>query len=203
MKNLIYFTFFIIFLSACGGLYLDDDTDRRNDDREGDVELPEDLAEDQSLSGLLKNCKPDLSVPDTTFDIVTDVLGVSDKYPPRVARECLKKRLEEGHARICNAREALERQREKARDDVTRSRVENSIYKLDQIQYKFNENLYKVAVKLDEKLVEREAKPKKDNSIGRFFDWLKKEETEGLRNIFDIESYSECNFYSDDDRDDD
>ena len=186
-------------MSACGELYLDDDPNRRRDDRTGEVDLPEDLAEDQSLSGILKNCKPDLSVPDNTVDIITDIFGVSDKYPPRMIRECLKKKLEDGHTRICNAREELERQRERARDDTARARVDNSIYKLDQIQFKFNQNLYKVAVNLDEKLIEQEGKPKKDNKIGRFFDWLKREETEATRDIFDIESYSECNFYSDDD----
>ncbi len=199
MKKMFYFALFFIFFSACGGLYLDDDTDRRDDDRVGEVDLPEDLTEDQSLSGILKNCKPELSVPDNTVDIITDIFGVGDKYPPRIIRECLKKKLEDGHTRICNAREELERQRDRARNDTTRARIDNSIYKLDQIQFKFNQNLYEIAVDLDEELIKLEGKPRRNNDVGRFFDWLRREETEATRDIFDIESYSECNFYSDDD----
>lgn len=197
MKNLFYFVLFFVFLTACGDLYVDDSPKRRTDDRAGDVKLPEDLTEGQSLADLLKNCKPDLSVPDNTIDIVTDVFGISKHYPPRVIRECLKKKLEDGHNRICKAREELERRRKKARnDEITRARIDNSIYKLDQIQYKFKKNLYDVAVDLDKDLQKLESKSDRGNDVSRFFNWYAREETEGLRDIFDIESYSECNFRS-------
>ena len=202
MNKQIFYTMILcsFFLVACTDLSTGGDRGRRPDDRSGDPDpkLPTDLEESFSWKDLLKNCKPDLSVPDNTIDLVTDVLGLSDKYPPRVMRECFKKRLEDAHDRICDAREALERQRERARSDSERSRVESSIYKLDQIQFKFKENLYELAVDFDEKVIKLENKNPK-NDIGRFINWIGQEEGEALRDILDTESYTECNFYSTDD----
>ena len=198
MKKIFCFILFYSFLSACGGLYVDDDVERPTDDREGELALPTDLTEDFSLAGFLKNCKPSISVPDNTIDIITETLNIP--YKPKEVRGCLKAKLEAGQDRICKAREELERKREKARDDASRSRVDNSIYKLEQIQFKFNQNLYKLAVDLDEELVRRNNKKETSNSIGRVFNWLVDQETEAYRDIFDVESYSECNFYSKSDK---
>ena len=188
------------FLTSCTDLSVGDDTRRRDDGRAGepDVDLPTDLDEITSWRDLLKNCKPDLSLPDNTIDLVTDALGISDKYPPRVFRECFKKKLEDAQNRICDAREELERRRERARTDSERSRVENSIYRLDQIQFKFNQKLYELAIKFDEKA--NKLKNGRPNSeIGRWLNWWGQEEGGALRDILDTESYSECNFYSTDD----
>ena len=196
MKRLCCFILFFTLLSACGGLYLDDDTKRRNDDRKGEVDLPKDLAEKQSLADILKNCKPDLSVPDNTIDILTDMLNISKYYPPRKIRECLKKKLEDGHNRICDAREELERRRERTHDEVAKTRVENSIYKLEQIQFTFNQNLHNLAVDVDRALIKQEKNHRDYNEWGRFWNWVGQQETESTRNILDIESYSECNIRS-------
>ena len=194
MRRMFCFILAFSFLSACGGLHLDDDVVRRDDDREGDVELPEDLKEKRSFF----DCDPEYSGPDNSIDVVTDMLGVSDYNPGRRMRECLKETLEKGYNRICNAREELERRREKARDEASRSRIESSIYKLDEIQYKFNQNLYEFAEDFDDQVVSMENDGRKKTKLGRFWSWLKKEETEGLRDILDIESYRECNLYSSD-----
>ncbi len=200
MKKLFCFFLVFTFLTACSGLSLDDDTDRISDDREGDVDLPDDLVEKPSLKGFLENCDPELSVPDNTIDILTDMFGVSEQNPFRIARECLKARLEEGHDRICDARDKLERKRAKARDDNSKARVDNSLARLDEIQFKFNQNLYELAVDIDDDIVRREDKnDESSNRIGRFFSWARTEESEALRDILDTESYSECNFYSSDD----
>ena len=203
MKQIFCFFWIFIFLTACSGLSLDDDTDRVDDDREGEVDLPEDLTEKPSLSGFLKNCNPELSVPDNTIDIITDMVGVSDKNPFRVARECLKARLEEGHDRICDARDKLEIKRSKARDERTKARVDNSLAKLDEIQFKFNQNLYELAVDIDDDIVVEEEKKDPKTWVGRVFAWGRQEESEALRDILDTESYSECNFYNNEDDDDD
>ena len=193
----------LFFLISCTDLSVGGDTTRRDDDREGEpeVQLPTDLNESLSWLELLRNCKPELSVPDNSIDLVMDVFGVSDKYPPRLLRECFKKKLEDAQNRICDAREELERRREKARSDSERSRVDNSIYKLDQIQFKFNQNLYKLAIEFDERTKKlKEKKENKENSkFQRFMNWWGQEEGEALRDILDTESYSQCNFYSTDD----
>ena len=194
MRRMFCFILAFSFLSACGGLYLDTDTDRREDDREGDVELPEDLKEKRSFF----DCDPEYSGPDNSVDIVTDMIGVSDYNPGRRMRECLKETLEKGYNRICDTREELERRREKARDEASRSRIESSIDRLEQIHFKFNQNLYEIAVDFDDKVVSMESGERKKTILGRAWSWLKKEETEALRDILDIESYRECNFYSSD-----
>lgn len=199
IKKVLYLMLFCS-LVACTDLSIDDDAGRRGDDRSGetpDVDLPEDLQEGLSWWNILKNCKPEFSVPDNSIDLITDVLGVSDKYPPRVMRECFKKKLEDAQNRICDAREELERRREKARSDSEKARVENSIYKLDQIQFKFNQNLYELAVEFDDKV--NNIKDKRPKNLGRWLNWLAQEEGEALRDILDTESYTECNFYSTDD----
>lgn len=196
MKRMCCFTLFFILLSACGGLYLDDDTDRRDDGRRGDVKLPTDLIEQQSFLAFLKNCKPEFSSPDTVTDILTDTVGISHLNPFRRARECLKKKLEDGQNRICNVREELERKRERARDDIAKSRVENSIYKLEHIEFTFKQNLYKMALDIDKHYDRQKEKSKGYNRWGRFWNSFWRDEVRGVEGILDRESYNDCNIHS-------
>jgi len=183
-------------LIACSPLGIDDNVDRRIDDRDGDVELPIDLVENESFSDFLKNCKSEYSsVPDNTVDIVTGMFGLDDQLNPgKKVRDCLKAKLEDAQNRICKARDELERRRGKARSDTEKSRIDNSLLKLDQIQFNFNQKLYDLALSADEQVIKIEQKDSK-NAVGRFFNWWAEEESGAIRDILETESYNECNSY--------
>ena len=195
--------FSFLYLCACQPLNVDDGGDTRTDDRGGDPEdeLPGDVFEGLSWREILKNCKPDVDVPGNIIDIGVDLFGLSEHYVPGQVRKCLEKKLEDSHNKICTARVKLERRRENARDDAARARAENAIVKLDTIQFKFNQKLYDMALKLDDELQKQDAKRRSHTAVGRVWDFWRGEETEALRDVLDVESYSECNTYNDDDDD--
>ena len=194
MQKTFCFIFLISFLFlSCSPLNVDETPPRRDDDREGEVELPTDLEEELSFRDFLKNCKPDVQIPANTVDIFLDVFNLRSKYPPAVFRDCLQKKLEDGHAKICTARDQLERKRENARTDAEKARYENQLYRLEQIEFKFNQRLYNLAVKFDDQLIKLE-NDRSGNDLTRTFRFLQREKTEALRDILDTESYSECNF---------
>ena len=201
MKQTIFFISLFSFLCACEPLNIDDDGDTRPDDRSGDLEeeLPENVFEGLSWQEILKNCKPEVDVPGNVIDIGLDLLQLSEHYVPGQLRKCLEKKLEDSHNKICTARVKLERRRDNARDGATRARANNSLVKLDTIQFKFNQKLYKMAVDLDEELQKQDEKKRSKTVLGRAWNFWRAEETEALRDVLDIESYSECNTYSSDD----
>ena len=199
MKKKIFFLFLISFLYACAPLNEDDKPKRRSDDREGDVKVPDEtLLEGLSWYELLKNCKPDVDVPNNIIDVGLDIFNLQDKYPPGLIRKCLEKKLSDTHNTICEARIKLERKREKARTENDKARVENSIIKLDTLQFKWNQQLYDLALKLDNELIKQENKQNSKHLVGRVFNFFREEETEALRDILDIESYSTCHSYNED-----
>ena len=194
----------LLFLTACSPLEQQPDGDRRGDDREGEPaeQLPEDVTEGLTWLEILRNCKPEVDTPDNIIDIGLSVLPEKwrELYLPSSMRSCLKAKLEEAQGRICKSREELERRRRRAKTASERAAVENSLYRLDQIQFKFNQKLNEMAVNLDDELIKLERKEANQrNDFGRFLNWVGQEETQALRDIFDTESYSECTFYSDDD----
>ena len=137
---------FIVYLSSCGDLALDDRPDRRREDTYGKVELPEEIMDEDFFD--FTKCKPSVDTPDNTMDIITGML-FPNKNPFTVARKCLKDKLEKAHNNICEARYTLEKQREEARDNSTINRVENQIYRLDQIQWRFNQKMQEIATKFN------------------------------------------------------
>ncbi|MDE0119716.1 MAG: hypothetical protein OXM55_06900 [Bdellovibrionales bacterium] len=201
MKQTVFSILFLSFLCACEPLNIDDGGDTRPDDRSGDLEeeLPKDVFEGLSWQEILKNCKPEVDVPSNVLDLALDTINLSQYYLPGQIRKCLEKKLEDAHNKICAARVKLERKRDNARDGATRARVENSLVKLDTMQFKFNQRLYNMALNLDDHLQRWDRNGKAKTVVGRTWDFFKEEETEALRDILDIESYSECNTYSRDD----
>ncbi|MYE07437.1 MAG: hypothetical protein F4X95_01615 [Oligoflexia bacterium] len=202
IKQTIFFISLFSFLCACEPLNIDDGGgDPRPDGRSGDLEedLPEDALEGLSWQELLKNCKPEVDVPGNIIDLTLDTLNLSKYWLPGQVRKCLEKKLEDSHNKICTARVKLERKRDEARDEATRARAENALVKLDTMQFKFNQRLYKLALDLDDNLQKWDQKGKAKTVVGRTFNFIRDEESEALRDILDIESYSECNTYSSDD----
>ena len=133
------------------------------------IKIPEDLAEVQSLA-FLKNCKPDLPVPDSAVDIVTDVMGVSKHHPFRVMRACIKQKIETAQSRICNA------QKKTTLDD-------HSNAKLEQIQFQFNQTLYQLAADMNKILENRKDS---DNDLERLLNWTSQSEVAALRDVLHI-----------------
>ncbi len=182
--------FLLLSLTNCKELSLDDRPRRRRSDPAGEVELPEEVMEADFFD--FKNCKPSVDAPDNSLDIITDTV-IPGKNPLRNARTCLKDRLERAHGRICKARAQLEEQRERAQDSATRTRIENQIYRLDQIQWRFNQQLNKLADSTDKNIEKMENRRKsKNNFLIDFASFFGEQELSGWRNILDIESYTEC-----------
>ena len=191
----IFLAILLSFLCACSNLQADDDGDGGIDDiREGDIDLDLDL----DLSD--KGCTLETSVPGNEIDILADLLNV--KYEPRRARDCLQKKLQDNHRKICDTRLKLERRRDNARTDAEIERIENAIDKLDETAFKYNQRLYDLAARLDKKLKKNEAKRRSKTFLARAGRYFYSQETEALRDIFEVESYAQCSSYSDDDDDD-
>ena len=188
---LVIASLFIVYLSSCRDLSLDDRPDRRREDPYGKVELPEEVM-DEGFFDFTK-CKPSVDTPDNTMDILTGFLPV--KNPFRIARRCLKDKLEKARNSICEARYTLENQREQARDNATKNRIENQIYRLDQIQWRFNQKMQEMARSSDD--YREKAVDKKDSTssnkwwLTTLF-WMEEQETAAYSNIFDIASFDEC-----------
>ena len=154
-----------------------------------------------SFINWLKNCKTGSSTTDNTIDMITQAVGWQDKYAPGRFRDCLRCKLADAHSRICSQRDELERQRQGANSETDRIRIENSIARLDEIQYKFSQNLYREANKYNEraeKLANRDPK----TAFEKAFNWIGRQESEALRDILNAESYNECNNFNYDDADD-
>ena len=212
----------IIFLSsvftACSDLGADDNRPPR--ERTGPnttilsssvcIELQEEDEENESPSleniettsfyGWLQNCRTGISTPDNTVDIIVTAVGLQNKYAPGRLRECLRCKLAEAHNKICSARDELERQRQDANSDSERSRIENSIARLDELQFNFNERLYTEANKWNDKA--NKYADKDSSGLGRAVNWFGQQESEALRDILNEESYNECNSFHYDDADD-
>ena len=191
----IFLIFLFSILCACTGLQADDDGGGVDDTREGDIDLDLDL----DLSD--KGCKLETSVPGNEIDLLADLFNV--KYEPRQARECLQKKLQDNHIKICDTRLKLERRRDNARTEAERERVENAIDKLDEMEFKYNQRLYALAARLDNKLKADEKKRRSKTLLSRAGRYFFSQETEALRDIFEVESYAQCSSYSSDDDDND
>ena len=199
MNTVIAFIFLLAFLPTCTPLNISEAPGHRQDDREGEVDA--DIPDDTVLEGLswwelLKNCKPETDAPGSITDIATDIFGVSEHYAPGVVRGCVERKLSDAHTKICTARIQLERKRDRADDPATKARVENSIIKLDTMQFKFNQKLYNMALSLDDELEQQRSKGRAKTLLGRAFNFLKEDEIESLRDVLDIESYNTCGSYS-------
>ena len=193
MKNIIYLMIVILVvgLASCRDLSGDDrPRKRRQDDPTGEVELPEDIMKEGFFD--FSNCKPTMDGPDNTTDIFIEGI-MPGKNPFKIGRNCLKDKLDKAHKHICKAREALEKQRDRAKTDSDRRRIENQMYRLDQIQWTFNNNVAKIADQLD-RAVDKMDKRRSDSS-NEWFNiaiYFAQEEARGQRNILEIESYTEC-----------
>ena len=149
--------------------------------------------ENISFFDSLENCRTSINAPDNTIDVLNAV-ELQDKSPLGKARECLRCKLAEAHNKICSARDELEGQRQDANSDSERSRIENSIARLDELQFNFNERLYTEANKWNDKA--NKYADKDSSGLGRVGNWLGQQEAEALRDILNTQSYSECdNFY--------
>ena len=198
MKKLLCFVLLFCGLTACGGLYVDGPVEDDDDDREGEISLPEELNENLSWFELLKNCKPEVNVPGSVIDIGLEAINLRQYYPPSLMRDCLQAKLEDAHDRICTAREGLERKREEVNGSNNRARVDNAILRLDEIQFKFNQRMYELASDIEDQ-IEDEKEGRYKTKWGRFMEWVRRDEYEAVRDTLDIASYSECNSYTDDD----
>ena len=205
MKRQLFF-FLILFLVSCSPLNQDDDPGRRGGEPEGEpVDQPtaEDL-EGLSWTELLKNCRPEIDIPDNEIDIFLGMIPgeLGDKARelniPGNARKCAQKKIEDTHNKICKAREDLERKRRRARSDAERASIQNSLHQLDLTQWKFNERLRTMAEETDKKLIKLEGKDGK-TFLGRIGNGWGEAEAEAWRDMFDVQSYRECSYYSDDD----
>ncbi len=197
MNTGIIVTLLLVSLSACTPLNISEAPDHRSDDREGEVNIPNGkVLEGLSWWDILKNCKPDVSTPISITGVITDAVGLGKYYAPGMLVGCVEKKLSDSHNKICAARVKLERQRDKARDPAAQARVENSLIKLATIQFKFNQKLYNLALKLDDEL-EKSKQQKQKTVLGRAFKFVKEDELESLRDTFDIESYNTCTPYTD------
>lgn len=154
-----------------------------------------------SFANWLSNCSAGDSTPDNAIDIIVTAVGIQNKYMPKKLRNCLRCKLADAHSRICSARDELERQRQDANSESDRIRVENSIARLDEIQYKFNDTLYRQANKYNTRANNFADKDSKTLG-GRFWNWVGQHEAEAFRDILNTESYNECNNFRYDDSDD-
>lgn len=189
----LLFTMLAVFqLSNCSDLNIDDRQTRRREDRMGKVELPEEINDEDFFDFL--NCKPSVNTPDNSMDVLTNMV-IPNKNPLTIARKCLKDKLEKAHNKICDARYQLEQQREQARDNSTINRIENQIYRLDQIQWRFNQKLQELAQESEsyrKKAVDKRNKATKHQWWLATLLWVGEQEAEAHSNIYDIESYNEC-----------
>lgn len=205
MKRQIFF-FLILFLVSCSPLNQDTDPGRRGDDEpEGEVEQPTDVdIEGLSWTELLKNCRPDVDVPDNEIDLILGMIPgqlgeeIRELNIPGNARKCAQKKIEDTHDKICKAREDLERRRRRARSDAERASIQNSLYQLDLTHHKFNLRLERLAEDMDKRLIRIEGKDGK-TFLGRIANEWGEAETEAWRDMLDVQSYRECGYYSDDD----
>ena len=194
-RSTIAVFFLLTLLMTCSKKQGDDPDERPvRDPRSGNPADLDQLEEDISFLDSLKNCKSDASAPDNVIDMGLRAFKIQDKYPMYRIRECLKSNLNDIHNQICSNRDALERQRQNADSESERISIESSLHRLDELQYKFVQKLYNQAYTWDERAQRFDSK-KSGSGIGRFFNWMGKEESEALRDILNAESYRECNSY--------
>lgn len=206
MKRQIFF-FLVLFLVSCSPLNQDTDPGRRGgDEPEGEpVDQPTDAdLEGLSWTELLKNCRPEIDIPDNEIDIILGMIPgqVGDKIRelniPGNARKCAQKKIEDTHNKICKAREDLERRRRRARSDAEKDSIQNSLYQLDLTQDKFNQRLSELAEDMDKRLIRIQGKDGK-TFLGRIGNGWGEAETEAWRDMLDVQSYRVCGYYSGDD----
>ena len=203
MKN-IFIIFFCILLCSCGGLEETPEPPRRGDEPEGDPKPPKiDILEFTNWRDFLKNCKPEHNTPDNVTDMFLGAFpAVREHYFPSQIRSCVEKKLQDAHEQICNARDHWERVRKNPKSPSRKARAENELIKLEQLESKLNDKLYRLGEKARKQREKVKAK-KEDDNWGRFWNLLGQDELEGWEIILDTESYSSCTIGTDDDDDDD
>ena len=196
--------FFYILLFSCGGLEETEDPDRRRDEPVGEPKpLDLDVLEFTNWRDFLKNCKPDLNTPDNLTDIIAGAVpGLNDYYLPGLFRACFKKKSQEAHDQICEARDHWERIKKNPKSSAQKARAENELDKLARIEDRLNDRLYKFG---DRARVRMQKIRNKDPHtwVGRFIKAWGEDEVSGWETVLDVESYSTCTTYRDDDDDDD
>ena len=205
--KILFLIAFYMLLCSCGGLEETTDPDRRGGEPEGELQPPKvDIVEFTNWRDFLKNCKPEYDTPDNITDIIMGAVpGLQDYYLPTMFRACFKKKSQEAHEKICNARDYWERVKKNPKSPSQKARAENELLKLDRMEHKLNNQLYKLGTKARDQL--EDIKDKEVTSGwkagGKFVNILLEDEVEGWETVLDIESYSSCSVYTESDDDDD
>ena len=202
--RILFIAFFYMLFCACGGLEETPDPPRRDNERRGEPKPPKlDVLEFTSWRDFLKNCKPDYDTPDNITDIAMGVLPVkiSDKYLPSFFRKCFKKKSEDAHAQICEARDYWERIRKNPKSRAQKAKAENELMKLERLETDLNDKLYRLGTRARDEMKDVKEKDPK-TWLNKLTNALIEDELSGWDTILDIQSYSSCTIYTDDDDDD-
>ena len=199
------FLFIVIFIlcCACGGLEETPETPRRDDEPRGEPEPPKlDIMEWTNWRDFLKNCKPEYDTPDNLSDIILGVVpNVSDYYLPSLFRKCFEKKAEDAHAQICEARDYWERIRRNPKSRFQKAKAENELIKLERLETALNDKLYRLGNR-----ARNEMKDIKEKDPSNFWDrvsnLIAEDELDGWETLLDVQSYSSCTIYTDEDDDD-
>ncbi len=192
-----------VLLCSCGGLEDTRDPERRDREPEGEPGPPKiDVMEFTNWRDFLKNCKPDFDTPDNISDIIAGAVpGLKDNYLPGMFRACFEKKSQDAHGKICEARDYWERKKKNARSSAQKSRAENELHKLARLEDSLNHKLYKLGTKARDQM-EHLKENKKETAVGRVLNFWARDEYEGWETVLDVESYSSCTSYVEDDDDD-
>ena len=199
--NILYF--FLLVLCSCGGLEETREPDRRDEEPIGDPEPPKlDVLEFTNWRDFLKNCKPDFDTPDNITDIIAGAVpGLQDYYLPGMFRACFEKKSQDAHEKICEARDYWERKKKKAKSSAQKSRAKNELHKLARLEDSLNHKLYTLGTKARNQM-DYLKENKSHTVLGRIGNAWGRDEYEGWETVLDVESYSSCTTYTDDDEDD-
>ena len=124
--------------------------------------------ENLDLNNWLQNCRTNVNTYDNSIEDI-----INTQSPFANFRECLQQNISKVHNKICTSRNELKEQRQSANSAAERGQIEGSLDHLDEIQFNFNETLYRQAIK--------------------FIDtnnWLVQQEVEALRDILTIHESS-------------
>ena len=135
-----------------------------------------------------EKCIPTADVPDNSTDIVRELLLGRNDLSRMLERRCLKNRIEKSYKQICTTREKLLKNRYRTQDESTRTYLDSQISRLDQIQWKFNKRMNTLAQRSDKIL--RKINKKDEAWFTGFYRTT--DEIEAYRNIFDVNSYNQC-----------
>ncbi len=183
----------VLYMVNCSDLSQDDRRRerRRQSDPEGEIELPENILSEDFLS--FENCNPTADAPDNSTDIAIGLIFNKNDFTHQQIRRCLKDRIEKAYKQICTTREKLIEKRDRAQDQNTQTYLDNQIWRLDQIQWKFNNRMDTLAQKLNKGTSKINKKVKeKDEAWFTIAAFFLTDEMEAHRNIFDVNSYNQC-----------